>query len=274
MPAPIRPVATRLRRLALAGLAIAAVAAAADAQDCGPYRVGLREYPQLYERGAGGAHEGLDKDFFAALAERSGCRFSLHLESQPRLWRRLQDGTLDIASWVVVTAERQSLVSVIPLLSSRQMAVLWREQGAPSQAEFEADPNLRAVAIRKASHGPGYDALLERLRTQGRLSEVADFETALRAFTGRRAELLLASPWSLAGQPRSLLEQLRFLDWQAGAPALSSGLALSHRTVRARDRLRLHQALHAMQQDGSLARIVGRHLPPDGVQLLAVPEPR
>jgi ABC-type amino acid transport substrate-binding protein len=78
------------RRLATLVLGLLGAAAqAAPAADCGPYRVGLKSYPLVYERAPGGGYRGLDKDFFALLAERSGCRFELELESQPRIWARL-----------------------------------------------------------------------------------------------------------------------------------------------------------------------------------------
>lgn len=246
----------------------------AHAADCGPYRVGLREYPQFYERRPDGRFEGLDKEFFAALAERSGCQLRLELESQPRLWARVKDGTLDMASWVVPNEERRPLVTVVPLLSSRLMAVTWRERGELSQSAFLADSSLRAVAIRKAVYGPGYDALLAQLRAQGRLSEVADFDTALRAFTARRVDLLIAYPWTLPSEPRAWLDQLRLADWQPEAPAIAFGLALSRSTVREADQRQLLQGLSAMRDDGSLTRIVRRHLPESSVQLLPVGMPR
>lgn len=247
---------------------------AVQAAHCGPYRVGLREYPQFYERKPDGRFDGLDREFFIALAERSGCRLSLELESQPRLWARVRDGTLDMASWVVPNEERRPLVHVIPLLSSRLMAVTWRERGELSQSAFLADTRLRAVAIRKAVYGPGYDALLTQLRLQGRLSEVADFDTALRAFTARRVDLLIAYPWTLPGEPRAWLDRVRLTDWQPEAPAIAFGLALSRSTVREADLRQLRQGLDAMREDGSLARLVRRYLPDSNVQLLPAGPPR
>lgn len=256
-----------LRRIAWAlGLGLAALACVAE--DCGPYRVGLREYPRLYERDASGRFGGLDKDFFDALAERTGCRFEFHLESQPRLWARLARGDFDMASWVVWSEERAAIVRIIPLMSGRMTAVTWRDAGIKGEAEFLADARLRAVAIRQALYGAGYDALLARLRAEGRVSEVADFDIAWRAFAGRRVELILAYPWSLAGQPADVLSQLQFSDWHAGAPATISGLALSRRTVREADAVKLEQALRTMRQDGSLAQLMGRHLPIDVMRLL------
>lgn len=239
----------------------------ASAADCGPYRVGLREYPLIYERQPDGSYQGLDKDFFAALTERSGCTLELRLESQPRIWTQIKAGQLDIASWVIPTEERAALVAIITMLRTRPMAITWRERGMSSEAEFLADRARRAVVIRKASYGAGYDALIRQLRAQGRISEVADFDAALRVFASRKVDLMIAYPWSLAGHIE--LDRLHVADWQPGAPGVTSGLALSRSTVRDADQQRLLHALREMERDGTLAQIVNRHMPPP----LAMPVP-
>ncbi len=258
-----------LRGIALAlGLGLGAAACAAQPAPCGPYRVGVREYPRIYQRAPDGSFGGLDKEFFEALAERSGCRLDVQLESQPRLWQKLARGELDLASWVVPSEQRASVVKVIPLISGRMLAMTWRGTGARTEAEFLADPALVAIAVRQALYGEGYDVLMQQLRGQGRLSEVADFDTALRAFSARRGALIVVYPWSLAGQPADFMAQVRLTDWHPATSAVCSGLALSHKTVREADAQRLQQALRAMHQDGSLAQMLGRHLPMDIVKML------
>lgn len=247
-------------------LSLALGTAACWADTCGPYRVGLREYPRFYERDAAGRYSGLDKDFFDALAERSGCRLDIQLESQPRLWQKLAEGQIDMASWVVPSERRARLVRVMPLIQGRMMAMTWRDAGLRSPADFLADPALRAVAIRHALYGAEHDELLAKLRQQGRLGEVADFDAALRVFAARRVALMLVYPWSLAAQPADWLAQVKLADWYHSAPAVTSGLALSWKTVSDPDAERLRRAVMAMQQDGSLAQIVARHLPPELVR--------
>ncbi|HEY4082399.1 MAG TPA: transporter substrate-binding domain-containing protein [Burkholderiaceae bacterium] len=239
------------------------------ATPCGPYRVGLREYPRLYQRDASGGFIGVDKEFFEMLAQRSGCRLEIQLESQPRIWQFLKRGELDLASWVIPSPERDLLVTVIPLIQSRPMTVTWRDGGPQTEAGFLADPALNAVTVRKSLYGAGYDELMQRLREQGRLSEAPDFETALRAFSARRSALLIAYPWGLLDQSPQWFSQVQLSDWHAGGPSVSSGLAISRSTVSAADRQRLEDAVRAMHRDGSLRRILDRYLPPEMVQHLA-----
>ena len=234
--------------------------------------MGLREYPRLYQRDAKGEYQGLDRDFFELLAQRSGCRWEILVESQPRLWQGLRGGRVDLTSWALQSDERARYVNLIPLLAVRPMAVTWRDSAAQSEADFLADGKLAAVRIRQSLYGPGYDALFEQLRSQGRLSETADFDAALRVFTARHMGLIVAYPWSLFGQPESWMAQVRFSDWHPDASTVLSGLAISRSSVSPHQAKLLDEAVRTMQRDGSLARIVARHLPMDLVKL-APPSP-
>lgn len=254
------------RWVVASGLMLATLGCAA--QDCGPYRVGVREYPVFYQRMADGSFGGLDKDFFTLLAERSGCRLEFQFESQPRLWHKLAAGEVDLASWVIPSKQRATLVKVIPLVGSRLQAMTWRDAGVKNEAAFLANPALTAVAVRQSLYGKHYDALLRRLHAEDRLSEVADFDTALRAFSARRVALLIVAPWSLASQPPGWMAQVRLADWDASSPTVVSGLALSHRTVREVDAQRLEKALETMRQDGSLAQLLARHRLAEAIKVL------
>ncbi|WP_374436808.1 substrate-binding periplasmic protein [Inhella sp.] len=252
----------------LAGLALL-VAGGAAAAECGPFRVGLKLYPLVYERQSGGpGYRGLDPDFFALLGERSGCRFTLEVESLPRIWSRLRGGSLDATSWVVPTPERQAWVTVIPLARANLVALTWTAQRVRDEADFLARTALRAVVVRGASYGPEYDRLLAQLRAQGRVSEVGDFDAAVRVFFGQRVDLLLGYAWSVAAPLRERPGQVQVADWHPQAQGLSSGLALSRRSVSAADQQRLLQALRSLQADGSLERLLHQHLQGLGVRPL------
>ncbi|XHS79513.1 substrate-binding periplasmic protein [Burkholderiaceae bacterium UC74_6] len=241
--------------------------AAPDEPACGTLRVGLRDYPRLYWRDAQGVYQGLDRDLFEALAQRTGCQMEIFVESQPRLWQGLRNGRLDLSSWVLPSDDRAKVVNLIPMLQVRPMAITWRDSPVQTEADFLADAQLSAVRIRQSLYGPGYDALFEQLRSRGRLSEAADFDSALRIFTARRMGLIVAYPWSVFGQSEQWMAQVRFSDWHPDASTVTSGLAISRSTVAPRQAKLLEDAVRAMQRDGTLARMVAKHLPMDLVKL-------
>ena len=265
---------------ALLALAIAAPmsAPAAEAAPCGTLRVGLKEYPGVVEvRGsdaAARAFAGLDRDFYEALAARTGCRFAFELESQPRIWARLRNGTLDLTSWAIPTEERRDAVVVAALVTVRPMAVTWASAGVGSQAAFVDDPKLRAVAVRAGSYGAGYDELLASLRARGRVVEEVAVDDAVHALLNRRVDLLVTYPWVLAGLPADQRARLRVQDWHPEAAGVPSGLAMSRRTVDDATRARLVEGLRALQRDGTLARLAARHLGNAGVTVLPAVTPQ
>jgi len=228
--------------------------------------VGLREYPQVYERQRQGAGEasGLDLDFFSQLASRSGCAFTYEIESQPRVWSRISAGTLDLTSWVVPTEERLKSVVLIPILTVRPLAYTWRSAATTSCEAFLAQPALRAVAVKGASYGAGYDACLDRLTPQ-RMSFVADVDIAARVFAAHRVDLIVTYPWVMARHLPTLAGQVEIADWEPSGRSVTSALALSRQTVSAEAQARLLDAVRAMAADGSIRRLVDIHLPGGGV---------
>lgn len=268
---------TRIPRL-IVGLAMLWLAhAAAWAGDCGPYQVGLREYPKFYERVRGKpgvpSYVGLDKDFFEELAKRTGCRLVLQVESQPRIWSHLKDGSLDMAGWFIPTLERHAHVVVLPLLTARPVAITWASSGVKTEQDFLANPALRAVAIRQMAYGAGYDNLLARLRAMKRVDEVADLDAAVRAFVAGRVALLITYPWTLRDQPKQVLDELTLSDWESAAAPILAGLALSRRTVREEDLQKIQQGLRGMQRDGSLSHLVDKYMLPGSVGYLPATSP-
>lgn len=258
-----------INRLALAFAMAMSASAHAGQTSCGPYRVGLKEYPQVYERpaktaDAGTEPGGLDREFFSLLAARSGCTFNYELESQPRVWARIREGTLDITSWVVPTEERQQTVVLIPILTVRPLAYIWTSANASTREVFLANQELRAISVKGTSYGDGYDSCLEQL-TAKRVSYVADMDVAVRVFLARRVDLIITYPWVMARHMPALAGKVQVADWYADGPNTRSGLAMSKRTVRLEDQARLLDALRSMAADGTFKRLVDQYLPGGGI---------
>ncbi|HEY1130024.1 MAG TPA: transporter substrate-binding domain-containing protein [Roseateles sp.] len=236
---------------------------------CGPYKVGLKEYPQVYAQRPKTADPavdavGLDSDFFALLAARSGCVFQYELESQPRVWARMHEGTLDITSWVIPTEERRQAAVLIPILTVRPLAYVWKSANASTREAFLAKSDLRAIAVKGTSYGQGYDSSLEAL-TAKRVSWVADVDTAVRVFLAHRVDLIVTYPWVMVRHLPTMRGRIEVADWYADGPTTSSGLALSKRNVSPQDQARLLEALKSMSADGTFKRLVDKYLPDGGI---------
>ncbi len=251
-----------LVRLAIAWTlaAMAWPAAMAETTPCGPYHVSFYEFGRFFYRDDQGQARGIDTDLIEQLARRSGCELLPELNSRARIWERLSRGDLDITVSGVATPEREQLAEFWPYLRSRNQALMRRSVASQlsTPAAFLADTQRRVVVVKSFRHGRFFDAWLEQLRSEGRVHEAADFDTALRVFRAGRVDLMLAHPINLLLPEREMAD-LALMDWAPGDDVLGS-LVVSRQRVAARDRERLHAALNALLADGSVDAILVRHL--------------
>ncbi len=253
----------------LAVLASLTLAPAAWAQprsagaECGPYNLAFYEHGVLYYRDANGGYAGIDLDIVNELAKRSGCMFNTVLESRVRIWDQLARNSLDISVSGIPSPEREQYAEFMLYLQTRNFALLRREVAAKlnTPEAFLADPTRMVVVVKSFKHGPTFDAWLDKLRAQHRVTEVPDFDAAVRIFKLGRADAMLALPtsWPLILRREGLQDQISVLDW-APQDRITAGLIVSRQRVHEPDRQRLRSALSSMQRDGSLETIFKRHV--------------
>jgi len=244
----------------LAGLLLAP--AGLQAQACGPYVAALYPYARFYYEDPAQGPSGIDKDMFEELARRSGCELRQVVESRVRIWDQMRRGVTQLTLSALSSPQRREMAEFVFYAQGRYQVLMRRELAARvhSIAAFEAEPQLRLLAVRAYVHGPQIDAWVERMRTQGRLVETGDYKTALRMLRAGRADALLALPSGWRGLPPSVEDDsdLVPVDVTPGERNLI-GLAIALSMPEA-DRQRLRHAMQAMLADGSVLEIMRRHL--------------
>jgi len=255
----------RRRTLAVAlGLALTGWTAAAVASPrCGPHVVALYPYgPFLRETAERGKWEGIDHDLLEELRRRSGCELHMVVESRVRTWEQMRAGVVDLTLSAVPTPERRSFAEFVPYAQSRYYLMLRPDvaRRVRSLADFEADAALRLLTVKSYAYGPTLDALVQRLRSQQRLEEVADFTAVLRMAKAGRAHALMSLPigWIDVDAALAPGETWRPLDVAPGDRVLGS-LAMNL-SMPAADRRRLREAMLSMRADGGVQAILRRHV--------------
>lgn len=231
-------------------------------QACGPLRLALLNYPGYFQRLPDGSLRGIDVDIAQELETRSACPLRLEESNPARLWPALLAGRVELSSGVTYLPERLADVEYLWLIRSHALVLVRQAQAeqTPSRAAFDADPSLRLGVIRSARRGEQAQAWVDQLRAQGRLSESSDIPSLLRAFEGGRVAAILLLPGTLHG--------LRDAGWLAAHPMLdwlpqdriTAGWAVSRAHVPAASRQRLRDAAESLRQDGSLQRLLRKHL--------------
>lgn len=231
--------------------------------ECGQIQVALLEVGTLFYKLPDGRFSGIDKDILDALSLRTNCQFKLRIESQARLWTQMRDGSLDMSTSGIKTAEREKWAVSIPYFSARNYALLNNSLSAAEQTAhgFIANKNLKIAIIKGFQHGKRYNEFIETLAKQGRVYEVADFASLLKLFNGKRVQCILLIPTSYLdlSRQKNLPENAVLRDWYPG-DAFVAGLYLSKAKVPAKTIQLLQSTMSSMQSDGSLERIFSRYV--------------
>lgn len=244
------------RPRAFATLAASLLLAVGRVWGCGPHPVGVSPYGRLVHADAQGAPAGLDVEFLAALAARSGCAVPVLWMSRAGVVRGMAEGNVALSPSTIATPERAALGALWPYTRS-PMVVLVPEAlapGLPDRAAFDARADLKVVIVRGNRHGDDLDAWLQRLQAQARVTVVSDVPAAVRVLRAGRAHAVVSAAVAMDAS----MDGLRAMDWDGGRGVVGH-LWVSHR-VPAADQQRLHDALKAMVTDGTLDHLLQRHL--------------
>jgi polar amino acid transport system substrate-binding protein len=236
--------------------------------------VAFYEFGALYQTVAGEPVDGfigrgIDVDLLRELRRRSGCRFDGTLMTRARIWSELEAGRLDMTTSGIATPEREKRYAFAPYVQLKHH--VWMLKSHPAAqgglAGFMADPKLRWGAVRGYRHTPAYDAALEQARSQGRVVNATDDAQLLRLLAEGTVDAVVGHAVVLRGyaaeHPRQ--PQLQALDWAPQASVASEGLVLSRARFSETEIAWWRALVQELVRDGTLARILRRHVPEDEV---------
>ena len=250
--------------LTMAGLAslISAPAFAlnASAYCSGPVRVGLFEYGALYRSAT---HDGLDISLLQQFEKRTGCTFESVVRPRARIWKELEAGTLDLTSAAVVTPERSVYLYFVPYMQTRNY--LFVRKGDPGRtltpASFE-EGSQRLAVVRSFRYEAAYEGMVAKLAAQGRVVEAADVAEQWRMVERKVVDATLSQPVVSSQYLKDAGTQREFAvyDWAPAEQSSVGSLALSRKNFSAEQAKNWDALLVSMQRDGTLLKLVRKHL--------------
>lgn len=270
-----RGVAVAVAAWAALGLANARGPSAPVAPACPdhPISVAFYEFGALYhasgEAAEGFSGTGIDVDLLRELRRRSGCRFEGTVMTRARIWSELEAARLDMTTSGIATPEREKLYAFEPyILLKHHVWMLKTHSPVPGGlAGFMADSKLRWGAVRGYRHTPAYDTALAQARGQGRVVEATDDAQLLRLLAEGTVDAVIGHSVVLrryaADHPRK--PQLQALDWAPQASVVPEGLVLSRARFSEAEIAGWRAMVQELLRDGTMARIMRRHVPDDEV---------
>jgi polar amino acid transport system substrate-binding protein len=260
------------RRLVAAALLLLGMQAFADCAVNRPIRVAYFDLGIDYDPDSKG---GRDVDLINELGRRSGCRFEAVYDSRVRIWKQLEDGSLDMSVSALDTPDRDSFARFVLVSWTHDQVLVHLKPGFPVTAgEFLADHSLTVGTVKGYRYTPGVDEWVTTLRAQNRTYEAPDLTTLMRVFDAGRVSAIPVEIEVLPeiGRRYHLNMPYQRTDWFAKNPKTGNNLALSRSRLPESLSLQFHDLIEHMRQDGSLQRIAEKYVPAGFAMQMLSPE--
>lgn len=242
-------------------LGLPALAQAATPTMCPPHpiRFAHYEFGLVYSSGYGG----IDDDIQKELMRRSGCPFTVSVLPRARIWRELEEGTLDMAGSGIQTAERDKRYWFFHYIVEDNVVVLGPRVPASTRSfdQFMADPKLTLGGVRSYRYSPYYDKYVDQLIAANRHNNIADPGGLYRMFDEQRFDAFITNPilYLFYVKQQKLPAPTRIEDWDPAGPS-PSGLVVSKQTFSPTQARQWGALIADMLADGTVQKIVVKHM--------------
>jgi polar amino acid transport system substrate-binding protein len=241
-----------LAALFVTGWVVSANAATTDTPYCArPLRVALFEYGVLYRSAM---RDGADNRLLALLQKRTGCDMDIVVLPRSRVWAEMKAGTLDVATAVIATPERESYAYILPYMQTRNVLLINKKVADRAHSMDElAQSELRLGAVRSFRHEPSYDALLDTRRLRKLILEAVDVQENLRFLQRGMVDAVISQPIvyrAYLSDPQ-LRNDFVIRDWAPPQEVSVGGLMLARTTFTEAQAIRWDKLLESLQKDGS-----------------------
>lgn len=219
----------------------------------------------LYELGylySDSAKAGIDLDIVRELTRRSGREFTTVYLPRARIWHELETGSLMMTGSGIQTPERDAFAWFIPCLGLKNYVVTSAADAHTRPGDFRSNPELLFGVVRAFRHGPAADAYIDDLRSDGRVTEVADSEFLYKMLLAGRFHAFMALLPSIEFyiDQYKLQDKLAVSDWFPDDPPIVHYLVFSKKAFSEADMSEWRTLVAEMIADGTLEHIYATYL--------------
>jgi polar amino acid transport system substrate-binding protein len=244
-----------LAALLMNALLLASVSASELPTCSRPFSLAFHDHGLLYSKTT---QKGIDKDIADELIRRSGCAFNVSVMPRARIWRWIESGELDFSMSGISTDARETYAGFAWYLFNKYYFLVRKDAQVSSLEAFERDPQLKVGNIRSFRYSKNVNLMMDKLKAQGRITEVADHEQLLAMLKLGRIQAMVIEPFNYSQvESRELAGLTRILE--IGDPAVLHGLIMSKKALPESEQKKWRALVDDMRADGTLLAIMRKY---------------
>lgn len=221
-----------------------------------------------------GQISGIVPDFLSELSAKTGCQFVYTVVPKNRQENLFELGKADLLVSAVKTAKRNKLGVFVPLVYIRPTLISIETQQPPIQNArgIFRQKGLRLIVVRGYDYGSNYQAILDEMKKQGRLSFEPDPLSVARTMKANPLYATIMAPTIFAGvvmtEPlaQALQGKIRFQPLEE-LPWTESGIYISKTALSQSDQESLKSSMARMANTDIVWRAYQHYYPPEVLKI-------
>jgi polar amino acid transport system substrate-binding protein len=245
-----------LAALALLTGALLPVSAQAEGPSCSrTYTLALHEHGLLYNDST---HTGIDKDVADELIRRSGCHIVVSLMPRSRIWKLLENGTLDFSLSGITDAQREQYASFAWYFADKFTLIVRKDSNVHSVADFVNAPALRLGQIPSFRYSAAINRVVDRLNAQNRVLDTRTYDALYKNLILGRIQGLIIEPFDFSDLDQYEVRHLVRIVETDDVPT-PHGLIMSKKTISPEEVEKWRALIAEMHADGTLLHIFRKY---------------
>lgn len=227
---------------------------------------------------SGATVTGAFPDMLREIGDKMGCKFVFPIMPRARLtFQFMESGESDLFIPASRSAERDRQALFIPMMKLKMALITMtqRDIRVGSVEELIASRKLQGVSVRSYVFGDEYNALMQRLDLDKRVSYGNDPLMVARMLKAGRGDFTIVAPSiflsSLSEDPdlSDLPLKVQY-SALAGLPMTDSGAYISKRSLSPQDQEELRLLLEAARKNGTLWKMFQKYYPAEMMKFFVV----
>ncbi|MBX9839982.1 MAG: transporter substrate-binding domain-containing protein, partial [Silvanigrellaceae bacterium] len=206
-------------------------------------------------------NEGVDKDIINEIMKRNKCQYDISVMPRIRIWKSLENGSLDLSTSGIQNKERDKFAFFINYIKLKNYIILKKELNFHSWQEFLNNKNLKIGVIRGFKHGEA-DKWLEILNKENRVIENVDHNALYDSFINHKFDVTIGHPMTFQFYFKNingLSNLVNVEDWNIDELPIKHGIILSKKVFSPEEYEKWKNIVNDIISDGTMFKILKKY---------------